>query len=111
MFDLKKVTLFTLYAPWDKSKISSSDFQDGERQKVVNEGVEKTIKALYTSMDGIEYGSVKFVTTKQVVDQRGEELLKEGITCEECHIPKCSSGYNTLGVKSRKPFRRVSLKI
>ena len=87
MLDLKKVTLFTLYAPWDKSKISSSDFQDGERQKVVNEGVEKTIKALYTSMDGIEYGSVKFVTTKQVVDQRGEELLKEGITCEECHIP------------------------
>jgi len=84
--NLKNTTLLALYAPWDKSEIVSSDFQDGERDKIVNDGVDKTIKALYTSMNGIDYGSVKFITSKEVVEERGEELLKDGIICEEPNI-------------------------
>lgn len=87
MLNLKNITLFTVYVPWDKSKIVESDFQDGEKTKVLNDGIEKTIKALYTCLNFAEFGSVKFITSKQVIDQYGSELLKDGIICEEPSIP------------------------
>ena len=85
--NLKNTTLLSLYSPWDKSKIASDNFQDGERDNVVNDGVDKTIKALYTSMNGIDYGGIKFVTSKKVIEERGKELLEDGIICEEHVIP------------------------
>ena len=48
MLDLKKVTLFTIYVPWDKSNISAEDFQDGEQEKSIDNGLEDTIKSIYT---------------------------------------------------------------
>ena len=74
MLDLKRVTLFTLYVPWDKSKIASEDAQDGEIEKKLDNGLEETIKAIHTCLNFAEFGDVKFVTSKQVIEERGEEL-------------------------------------
>ena len=87
MLDLKKVTLFTIYVPWDKSKIAAEDFQDGEQEKSIDNGLEDTIRALYTCVESAEFGSVRFVTSKEIIEERGEELLADGIICEEPHIP------------------------
>jgi len=87
MLDLKRVTLFTLYVPWDKSKIASEDAQDGEIEKKLDNGLEETIKALHTCLNFAEFGDVKFVTSKQVIEERGEELLEDGIKCVEPSIP------------------------
>ena len=48
MLDLKRVTLFTIYVPWDKSEIAAEDFQDGEKEKSLDNGLEDTIRALHT---------------------------------------------------------------
>ena len=84
MLKLPDVTLFTLYVPWDRNRELS---QEGEHEKNLFDGVQRTIKALYTSMDGIEYGAVKFVTSKEVIDKYGEELSSDGIICEEIQFP------------------------
>ena len=82
MLDLKKVTLFTIYVPWDKSKIAAEDFQDGEQEKSIDNGLEDTIRALYTCIESAEFGAVRFVTSKEIIEERGEELLEDGIVCE-----------------------------
>ena len=87
MLDLKKVTLFTLYVPWDKSQIASDDLQDGEKEKVLDNGVEETIRALYTCLESAEFGATCFITSKEVIEERGAELLKDGIVCKEPSIP------------------------
>ena len=87
MLDLKRVTLFTIYVPWDKSQIAAEDFQDGEAEKSLDNGLEDTIRALHTCMESAEFGAVKFVTSKKVVEERGGELLKDGIVGEEPKIP------------------------
>ena len=87
MLDLKRVTLFAIHVAWDKSKIATEDFQDGEKEKTLDDGLEGTLKALYTCIESCEFGSVRFVTSKDVIDERGEELLKDGIICEEPNIP------------------------
>jgi hypothetical protein len=87
MLKLKNITLSTLYIPWDKSKISQNDFQDGEKEKNVDDGVIKTIKALHTCLSFVEFGSVKFITSKEVIDTFGNDLLEDGILCEEPSIP------------------------
>ena len=48
---IKDTTLSTMYVPWDKSKIAPSDLQDGEQSKTLDNGVEDTIRAIYTCMD------------------------------------------------------------
>lgn len=87
MLNLKNVTLATLYIPWDKSKISGGDLQDGEGGKIIDNGVNKTIKALHTCLNFAEFGSVKFITSKEVIDSFGKELSEDGIICEEPSIP------------------------
>ena len=87
MLDLKRVTLFSIYVPWDKSEIASEDFQDGEKEKSLDNGLEDTIKALHTCLASAEFGAVKLVTSKKVIDERGKELLQDGIVCEEPKIP------------------------
>lgn len=84
MLNLLDVTLFTLYVPWNPNREMT---QEGEHEKKIFDGVEKTIKALYTSMNGIKYGAVKFVTSKEVITQYGAELLADGIVCEEVKVP------------------------
>ena len=84
---IKDTTLSTMYVPWDKSKISSSDLQDGESGKTLDNGVEDTIKAIYTCMDFADFDCVKFITSRNVIDIRGKELLEDGIVCEEPSIP------------------------
>lgn len=48
--------------------------------------IDETIKALYTSMNGINYGSVKFVTSKKYVEKYKNELINDGIIVEEQKI-------------------------
>ena len=38
-------------------------------------------------MESAEFGAVKFITSKEIIEERGEELLQDGIVCEEPHIP------------------------
>lgn len=45
--------------------------------------IDKTLRALYTSMSGINYGAVKLVTTKEQIEKHKEHLEKDGITLEE----------------------------
>ena len=85
MLDLKKVTLFTIYVPWDKSKIAAEDFQDGEQEKSIDNGLEDTIRALYTCIESAEFGAVRFVTSKEIIEERGEELLKTGLYVKNQH--------------------------
>ena len=66
--DLKRVTLFTIYVPWDKSEIAAEDFQDGEKEKSLDNGLEDTIRALYTCMESADFGAVKFVTSKKIIE-------------------------------------------
>ena len=87
MLDLKRVTLFTIYVPWDKSEIAAEDFQDGEKEKSLDNGLEDTIRALHTCMEAAKFGAVKFVTSEKVIEERGEKLLKDGIVCEAPSIP------------------------
>lgn len=45
--------------------------------------IDKTLRALYTSMSGINYGAVKLVTTKEQIEKHKEHLEKDGIILEE----------------------------
>ncbi len=90
MLNLENITLFTIFVPWDKSKIDSQDFQDGEKDKTIPDGVTESIKALYTCMGFANFKEVKFVTSKDVIDRVGEDLLEDGIICEEPSIPVSS---------------------
>ena len=54
--------------------------------------IEETIQAVYTSMNGIEYGSVKIITTPENIKQYQNSLKEDGILLEE---PKIEiSSYN-----------------
>ena len=64
MIDLKRVTLFTIYVPWDKSEIAAEDFQDGEKEKRLDNGLEDTIRALHTCMEASTFLAVTFVTSE-----------------------------------------------
>ena len=90
MLNLENITLFTIFVPWNKSKIDSQDFQDGEKDKTIPDGVTESIKALYTCMGFANFKEVKFVTSKDVIDQVGKDLLEDGIICEEPSIPVSS---------------------
>lgn len=84
MLNLDNITLFALFVPWDQTKIENC--QDGERDKIIPDGVTKTIKALYTCMEVVNFKEVKFLTSKHVINQIGKDLLKDGIICEEPSI-------------------------
>ena len=87
MIDLSRVTLFAIHVAFDKTKTAAQDFQDGEKEKTLDNGLEDTIRALHTCIESAKFGKVRFVTSKDVVDERGQELLKDGIVCEEPNIP------------------------
>ena len=87
MLDLKRVTLFAIYVSFDKTKTATQDFQDGEKEKTLDNGLEDTIRALYTCLESAEFGAVRFITSKNVIDERGKDLLEDGIVCEEPSIP------------------------
>ena len=87
MLDLSRVTLFAIHVAFDKTKTAAQDFQDGEKEKILDNGLEDTIKALHTCIEFAKFGKIRFVTSKDVVDERGQELLKDGIVCEEPNIP------------------------
>ena len=54
--------------------------------------IEETIQAVYTSMNGISYGSVKIITTPENIEQYQDSLKDDGILLEE---PKIEiSSYN-----------------
>ena len=76
MLNLKNVTLFTLYIPWSEDKT-----------KLQDEGLKKTIKALYTCLDFVNFSTIKFITSKEVIDEIGNDLLNDGIICEESKFP------------------------
>ena len=67
MINLSSVTLFTI--------------------DTTTSHIEDTIRALYTSMNGIEYGKIKLVTTKENIEKYGSELKSDGIILEEPIIP------------------------
>ena len=46
MLDLKRVTLFAIYTSFDKAKTATQDFQDGEKEKILDNGLEDTILSL-----------------------------------------------------------------
>lgn len=87
MLELKNVTLFAMFVPWDKNKISAENTQDGEKEKTIDDGVKQTIKALYTCMENIKFSEVKFITSKFVIGELGKDLESDGIICEEPNIP------------------------
>ena len=62
MIELPKVTLIT---------IDTTSEIDG------------TINALYTSMSGIKFGSIKLITTKEKIEQYHSQLESDGIDLEE----------------------------
>jgi hypothetical protein len=74
MLDLKNITLFTLFVPWGQDNSDCS-------------GIKDTIKALYTCIESVKFSKVKFITSKEVIDNYGKELSSDGITCEEPSIP------------------------
>jgi len=45
--------------------------------------IDKTLRALYTSMSGINYGAVKLVTTKEQIEKHKDQLENDGIILEE----------------------------
>lgn len=45
--------------------------------------IDETIKALYTSMNNIKYGSVKLVTSKEQIEEYRSKLEPDGIVLEE----------------------------
>ena len=87
MLNLDKVTLVAVYSPWNKDEIKNEDLQDGEKEKTLDDGVEKTIKAIHTCLNFSKFKSVKFITSKEVVLKYKDELLSDGILCEESSIP------------------------
>jgi hypothetical protein len=87
MLNLDKVTLVAVYSPWNKDEIKKEDLQDGEKEKTLDDGVEKTIKAIHTCLNFSKFKSVKFITSKEVVLKYKDELLSDGILCEESSIP------------------------
>lgn len=87
MLNLDRVTLVAVYSPWDKQQIKKEDLQDGEHEKNIDNGVEKTIKAIYTCLNFSKFKSVKFITSKEVVLNYKSQLLEDGIECEESSIP------------------------
>lgn len=87
MLNLKNITLFAIFVPWDKSKIDFQNCQDGEKDKIIPNGVNQTIKALHTCMGFAEFKEVKFVTSLSVIDQVSKSLLEDGIICQEPSIP------------------------
>lgn len=52
--------------------------------------IEGTIKSLYTSMGLAKFGSVKLVTSKEHIEKYSDNLLVDGIICEEM-IPNIST--------------------
>ena len=58
MLDLKRVTLFAIHVAFDKTKTAAQDFQDGEKEKTLDNGLEDTIRALYTCLESAEFGAV-----------------------------------------------------
>ena len=87
MLDLNRVTLFAIDVAFDKTNTAAQDFQDGVKEKTLDNGLEDTIRALHTCIESVKFGKVRFVTSKDVIDERGQELLEDGIVCEEPHIP------------------------
>ena len=54
----------------------------------------KTLKGVYTSMNGIKYGAIKIITTKEQI-QKNSSLIKDEIILEESVIDiKDYNGYN-----------------
>ena len=45
--------------------------------------IEGNIKAVHTSMNGVNYGAIKLVTTKENIEKYRDELEPDGITLEE----------------------------
>ena len=45
--------------------------------------IEGTIKAVHTSMSGINFGAIKLVTTKENIEKYCNQLEPDGITLEE----------------------------
>jgi|APGre2960657373_1045057.scaffolds.fasta_scaffold122344_1 hypothetical protein len=45
--------------------------------------IEGTIKSLHTSMQVAKFGATKLVTSKEYIDKYSDELLQDGIVCEE----------------------------
>lgn len=45
--------------------------------------IEETIRAVYTSMNGIKYASVKIITTKENIDKYQDSLILDQILLEE----------------------------
>lgn len=62
MLDLSKVTLFAI---------------DNTNR------IEGTIKSLHTSMQVSKFGATKLVTSKEYIAKYSDELLQDGIVCEE----------------------------
>ena len=62
MIDLSEVTLFSIDTTSD---------------------IEGTIKAVHTSMNGINFGAIKLVTTKENIEKYRSQLEPDGITLEE----------------------------
>ena len=90
MLDLRKVTLFAIYVPWDKSNISAEDFQDGEQEKSIDNGLQDTIKAIYTCMESAKFGAVRLITSKEVISEYAGKLSADGISVELPNIPICN---------------------
>ena len=44
--------------------------------------IEGTIKAIHTSMSGVNYGAVKLVTTKENIERYRDQLEPDGISLE-----------------------------
>ena len=81
MLDLSRVTLFAIHVAFDKTKTAAQDFQDGEKEKKLDNGLEDTIRALYTCIESAKFSKVRFVTSKDVIDEIGQELLEDCIVC------------------------------
>jgi len=62
MLDLSKITLFAI---------------DNTNR------IEGTIRSLYTSMGFAKFGSIKLITSNEHIDKYSENLLIDGIVCEE----------------------------
>lgn len=90
MLNLNNITLLAVFVPWDVDKILTTDAQDNEKNKVIDNGVENTIKALYTCIEAVNFSCIKFITSKKVIDQFGSNLFEDRIICEEPSISICN---------------------
>lgn len=82
MLNLDNTTLFAMFVPWNKEKLSPAELQDGEENYAVANGIEKTIKAIRFCMKQVNFACVKFITSQEIIDTKGDELIKDGIICE-----------------------------